>query len=200
MMVKICGITALDDALAAVDAGASAIGFNFYTRSPRYITPEAAAQIALKLPSDILQVGVFVNEAAAEMERIGNIVKLDVVQLHGDERPDEMPVLPRVWKAFRVTPEWTLQALEDWSAEAFLLDGPAPLRYGGSGTTFDWTSAVSIHKHIIVAGGLDASNVQLAIQQSRPWGVDACSRLESAPGKKDREKMRQFVKAALAEI
>lgn len=193
MMVKICGITNLEDALAAVDAGASALGFNFYAKSPRYITPQAAAEIASMIPAGVTKVGVFVN---AETEETARIAGLDVVQLHGDESPNAIPAAIRTWKAFRVTPEFTAQDLDQWPVEAFLLDSPSQL-YGGSGHTFDWRLARTAGRRIILAGGLDAYNVRAAIEQAQPYGVDACSRLESSPGRKDHQKVTQFIQAAL---
>ncbi len=194
MMVKICGITSMDDAQAAVDEGASALGFNFYKASPRYITPLAAAGITALLPKDILKVGVFVNEAPAEVDAIARTAGLDVVQLHGKETVDQVPAGYRVWKAFRVTPDFSANMLREFPAAAFLLDSPTEL-YGGSGHTFDWNLARNLGGRIILAGGLDASNVCQAVAVANPWGVDACSRLESTPGKKDRAKLTAFLRA-----
>ena len=193
MMVKICGITNLEDALAAVDCGASALGFNFYPKSPRYITPQAAAGIVSKLPARVTKVGVFVN---AETENDARIAGLDVVQLHGDESPSDVPANIRTWKAFRVTPQFDLKNLDAWHVEAFLLDSPSSA-YGGSGITFNWRLARHAGRKIILAGGLDAANVRAAIEQAQPFGVDACSRLESTPGRKDHQKVSQFIQAAL---
>ncbi len=193
MMVKICGITNLADALHAVESGASALGFNFYPKSPRYITPQDAAAIVSKLPADVTKVGVFVN---AETEETARIAGIDVVQLHGDESPDNIPENLRTWKAFRVTPEFNIESLDRWPVEAFLLDSPSSV-YGGSGNTFDWRLARAAGRKIILAGGLDASNVRVAIEQAQPFGVDACSRLESSPGRKDHQKVSQFIQAAL---
>ena len=198
MMVKICGTTNREDALAAAEAGATAIGFNFYRGSSRYIQPEQAAEIASRV--NLLKVGVFVNEAQAEMERIGELAGLDVIQLHGDETAALANQQPgRVWKAFRVTESWKADDLDSYTAEAFLLDTPASGNYGGSGKPFDWNRARGLKSKIILAGGLDAANVGAAIQAVSPWGVDACSRLELSPGRKDHNKMRRFIEAALAE-
>jgi phosphoribosylanthranilate isomerase len=198
MMIKICGITNREDAVAAVEAGASALGFNFYRGSVRYIDPRVASGIAVGL--NVAKVGVFVNESPAEIARIAELMGLDVIQLHGDESAETANQHQgRVWKAFRVTNGWSAGELEPYSAEAFLLDAPARGNYGGSGEPFDWTRARGIKKKIILAGGLDASNVADAIKEVRPWGVDSCSRLESSLGRKDHEKMRRFIAAALAE-
>ena len=198
MMVKICGITNRDDALAAAEGGAAALGFNFYRKSPRFIAPEDAARIIEALPAAVCKVGVFVNEPPQAVEQVAVQIGLDVAQLHGDESAATLPAGVRVWKALRVDASFGPATLESYRVEAFLLDAPSPDVYGGSGGTFDWSRAAGLGRKIIVAGGLDAGNVREAIRRARPWGVDACSRLESAPGKKDREKMRAFLRAALA--
>ncbi len=190
MMVKICGITNREDALAAIEGGASALGFNFYPASPRYIAPEAAAAITAALPKTVWKAGVFVDEPAGNVQRIARLAGLDVAQLHGSESPRQYPQGVRVWKAIRVGPALNLPDL--LPAEAVLLDGPA------SGQAFDWTHIPECPLKLIVAGGLDASNVRQAIEQVHPWGVDACSRLESSPGRKDHFKMAAFLKAAQA--
>ena len=194
MMVKICGITNRDDAMAAVEAGASAIGFNFYRESPRYIAPSGAALIAEKIPANVWKVGIFVSESAESVAKIVLNVGLDVAQLY--RRSEARGI--RVWRACRAN-EDILSGLKNDTVEALLLDAPAEDdgEYGGTGRTFDWSRAKGLPKKIIVAGGLDASNVGRAIEEAQPWGVDACSRLEKSPGLKDHEKMREFIKAAL---
>jgi phosphoribosylanthranilate isomerase len=196
MMVKICGITTWEDATAAVVAGATALGFNFYPKSPRYISPEDAAQIIETIPDGIVKVGVFVNEQPAKMQEIATLSGIEVLQLHGDETPESLTSFGgRIWKAFCVDENWNPDALYDCQTEAVLLDGP----HAGSGQPFDWTRAKGVGRKIILAGGLDASNVATAIRTARPWGVDACSRLESSPGRKDHKKMQRFIEAALSE-
>jgi len=195
MMIKICGITNQQDATAAIEGGATAIGFNFYSRSPRYIAPERAAEIASL--AGVRRVGVFVDEAPARIEQIAQMASLDVAQLHGAETAHGYPATLPVWKAVRVGPDFDFARLHDCPAEALLLDGPAGELFGGAGESFDWKLAAGAPKPIIVAGGLDASNVALAVALAHPWGVDACSRLESAPGKKDNRKMTDFLRAAL---
>jgi phosphoribosylanthranilate isomerase len=197
MILKVCGITTAEDAAAAIDAGATAIGFNFYPRSPRYIAPEQAAAIAT---AGVRRVGVFVNEAAARIEEIARIAGLDIAQLHGDELPGEYPRAIAVWKAARVGEGFTFAPYEDAPAEALLLDGPAAELYGGAGRPFDWQLAARSGKRIIVAGGLDAGNVARAIELAKPWGVDACSRIERVPGIKDHRKMIDFLVAAKAAL
>jgi phosphoribosylanthranilate isomerase len=193
MIVKVCGITNAEDASAAIEAGANAIGFNFYARSPRYITPEEAAQIPT---GGARRVGVFVNESAGQIAEIARIAELDTAQLHG-EGIVEFSAPIKIWKARQVTAAFELSPDVAANAEAILLDGPAGELYGGSGRTFDWALARAAAVRIIIAGGLDAANVAQAIAIARPWGVDACSRLEAAPGKKDHIKMQAFIQAAL---
>jgi phosphoribosylanthranilate isomerase len=179
MMIKVCGITRREDALAAVDAGASALGFIFYPGSPRYVTPEEAAELGDQL--DVWKVGIFVDEAPAAIGHAIRAAKLDVVQIYGGEAPNAR----RVWKAFRGTTTLPDGGCSVTSCEAILLDGP---QY--------FSLARGVAGKVIIAGGLDASNVREAMRVAEPWGVDASSRLESAPGIKDHEKVRQFVKAA----
>jgi phosphoribosylanthranilate isomerase len=192
MMVKICGITNCEDALAAVEAGASALGFNFYRDSPRYISPTGASMIAAKIPSTVWKVGIFVNETPETIARIALDAGLDVAQLYGTSEARGI----RVWRAIRAN-ESLLSHVNIETAEAVLVDTPSDDLHGGTGATFDWSRAKGLPKHIIIAGGLDASNVRSAIEQAQPWGVDACSRLEKSPGLKDHDKVREFVKAAL---
>ena len=192
MMVKICGITNREDALAAIEAGASAIGFNFYRESPRYISPTGASMIAAKIPANVWKVGIFVNETPETIATIALDAGLDVAQLYGTSEARGI----RFWRAIRAN-ESLLAHVNDETAEAVLLDTPSDDLHGGTGTSFDWSRAKGLPKHIIIAGGLDAINVRRAIEQAQPWGVDACSRLEKSPGLKDHDKIRQFVKAAL---
>ena len=194
MMVKICGITNQEDASAAADGGATAIGFNFWSHSARYLSAERAAEIATG--AGVRRVGVFVNEAPARIAEIARLARLDVAQLHGDEPVADYPPGIAVWKAARVDDRFDFNLWLDCRAEALLLDGPAGELYGGSGRTFDWQRAAAADKRIILAGGLDASNVAIAVQLAHPWGVDACSRIESEPGKKDHRKMLEFLRAA----
>lgn len=191
MIVKVCGITRREDALAAVEAGATALGFIFYEQSPRYVRPERAAELGDGL--DAWKVGVFVDEPPAAIDAVMRAARLDIAQVYGDCVPQN----GRVWRAVRVR---GVDAKEDWQAgslayladtcEAMLLDGVA------NGVSFDWKMARDAGEKVIIAGGLDASNVGEAIRVARPWGVDASSRLELAPGIKDREKVRQFIEAA----
>ena len=184
MIVKVCGITRREDALAAAEAGASAIGFIFYPDSPRYIQPEHAADLGAGI--DAWKVGIFVGEKPAHIAAVMRAAHLDVAQIYGSS---EAPAGARVWKAFRVT--GAVDAARAGGAEAVFLDS------AGNGIAFDWSLARGVADKVIVGGGLDASNVADAIRAARPWGVDASSRLETAPGIKDHNKVRAFVRAAL---
>jgi phosphoribosylanthranilate isomerase len=195
MIVKICGITNVEDAHAAVEAGASAIGFNFWPRSPRHLEPEAAPAVLAAVPKSVWKVGVFVDEPAENVTRIARELGLDVVQLHGSA---QAPASLRIWRAKNVNDDFDLNQIPG-GAEAFLFDAPAGERHGGTGTVFDWTKLEGVRYKFLLAGGLDGSNVGEAIRRLRPWGVDACSRLESAPGKKDHALMKTFIDRALAE-
>jgi phosphoribosylanthranilate isomerase len=194
MILKICGITSQEDADAAVEGGANAIGFNFYPKSLRYLAPESAARISTA--PGVRRVGVFVNDPAARIEEIARVARLEVAQLHGEETPEDYPSSLTVWKAARVANGFDIAAYDGLPAEALVLDGPAGDLYGGAGKSFDWRLVGVAARRIILAGGLDASNVALAVSLARPWGVDACSRIESSPGRKDHRKMNEFLQAA----
>jgi phosphoribosylanthranilate isomerase len=194
MMVKICGITNAADCLAAAGAGASAVGFNFYPRSPRYVSRDTARELAALLPAAVLRVGVFVDTPPETVIAVAEYVGLDIAQLHGGEAPVGL----RVWRAFRADRSSLAQDIAAGGAEAFLIDTPSTTLAGGTGTSFDWSIAAGLPGRIVLAGGLHEGNVGEAIRQARPWGVDACSRIERVPGKKDHEKMRRFVSAALS--
>jgi phosphoribosylanthranilate isomerase len=200
--VKICGITNWPDAQRAIEAGCDAIGFNFYPRSPRYVTPRAAAAIRSRLPKEITAVGVFVNESPVAVAELAGAIHLDYAQLHGEERPAAARAVARstpVIKAFRVGPRFHAGRIAGYPAAAFLLDGASPrgrLR-GGTGQTFDWTLARPAAQYgpIILAGGLTAANVAQAIRAAHPAAVDVASGVESAPGHKDLRKLRAFLDA-----
>ncbi|MBV9085639.1 MAG: phosphoribosylanthranilate isomerase [Acidobacteriaceae bacterium] len=191
-IVKVCGITREEDACIAVNAGANALGFNFYKKSPRYITPGRARQIAEAVPAKYLKVGVFVNESQEELLAAAGEAGLDVLQLYGENCavPDSEY---RVWRSI---PGASPTPARDRRIEAYLLDAATP-DYGGSGKAFDWSLAARFPYPAIIAGGLDSTNVAEAIAAAVPRGVDACSRLEFAPGKKDAQRLRAFLAAAL---
>ncbi|MBV8072340.1 MAG: phosphoribosylanthranilate isomerase [Acidobacteriaceae bacterium] len=192
-VVKVCGITNAEDVLAAVEAGANALGFNFYEKSPRAISPDTAREIAAGVPAGVLKVGVFVNCPPQRVHAVAAMVPLDVVQLHGERASG---VQLRTWRAVAVTAPLPLEESEP---EAYLLDSYSP-EYGGSGRTFDWRLARNAKSRLILAGGLDGANVARAVETARPWGVDACSRLEVSPGRKDPRRVRDFVEAAVASL
>jgi phosphoribosylanthranilate isomerase len=198
--IKICGITSAADAHAAIEAGANLIGFNFYSKSPRHISEDKAAEIRSKLPKKVKVVGIFVNRLPADVITLRSSIALDAVQLHGDESPETVaeiaPVVP-VIKAFRVEPEFPITALDEYSkAFAFLFDAAHTDQYGGTGRTTDWDVArrASLKHRIILAGGLKVENVAAAVRIVRPYGIDVASGVESSPGKKDHELLREFIK------
>lgn len=196
--VKICGITSLQDALTAVEAGADALGFVFFKESPRHIFPEQAAQIISQLPPFVQMVGLFVNEETTTVNEIANLCRLDLVQLHGDETAAYCrEITRRILKAFRVRSMNSLEAIRDYQVAGYLLDTFSPSFYGGTGTSFNWeiaAEAVKRHQRIILAGGLTPDNVTEAITQVRPWAVDVSSGVETTPGTKDHQKMRAFIR------
>ncbi|MBB3046252.1 phosphoribosylanthranilate isomerase [Litorivivens lipolytica] len=197
--VKICGITRVDDAIAAERAGADAIGLVFYPPSSRNVVPEPAAEIAAVLGAFTTTVGLFVNPEPAEVERVLASVRLDRLQFHGDESEDfcrqfGIPYL----KALRTRPGADLAALAaDYSSACgILLDSYKPGVAGGTGETFDWSLIPeSLRSSIILAGGLNPDNVAAAIQQVRPAAVDVSGGVESAPGIKSEDRIRAFIEA-----
>jgi len=193
--IKICGITNLEDALAAVEAGADALGFVFFEKSPRNILPEQAAAIIRRLPPFVQTVGLLVNEQVAVINSIADQCGLDIVQLHGEETPEFCAsVKRRVIKAFRVKDQSSLDQIGDYDVAACLLDTWSPAAHGGTGETFNWeiAAAAAASRCIILAGGLTPENVAEAVTAVRPYAVDVSSGVESAPGSKDRRKMFEF--------
>lgn len=198
--VKICGITNLDDAMAAVDFGADALGFVFFKGSPRYISQEGAGAIIRRLPSFITTVGVFVNESIDRIEDAIELTGIDVVQLHGDEPPEMCNLSRRVIKAIRVKSLESLDPLKNYKdmVSAFLLDTFTPDTFGGTGQRFNWDIAADAKQfgRIILAGGLTPDNIANAIRQVRPYGVDVSSGVEEKKGKKDHTKLKLFIERA----
>jgi phosphoribosylanthranilate isomerase len=192
-VVKVCGVTTEDDLETSIEAGANAIGFNFYGKSPRFLTAARARQIVRAVPGPYTKVGVFVNPTEDELMEIVSLVPLDVLQLHGEQSPGNWASSFRIWQGGHAA---MARNDLDPNVEAWLLDTPSA-QHGGSGQTFDWSLAADFPRRAIVAGGLDGSNVASAIRSAHPWGVDACSCLESSPGKKDRARIQAFVEAAL---
>ena len=205
VFVKICGITNLEDALVAIESGADALGFNFYERSPRYINPVDARRVVEQLPDSVMSVGVFVNEGEPEyVERIAEEVGLKAVQLHGDESPQYCRALKDrfVIKALRVSVDFELQSVMEYETDAILLDAFAGNARGGTGRVVDWRVARKVSElvpKLFLAGGLSPENISEAVALVKPFAVDACSSLESAPGRKDAERVRAFISAARAE-
>jgi phosphoribosylanthranilate isomerase len=199
IQVKICGITNAADALAAAKAGANLLGFNFYPKSPRYVTEAEAAKIRPLLPKKVKAVGIFVNAALAEAAALCKSLKLHAAQFHGDETPQEVAEMASslpVFKAFRVDPDFPLATLDEYpEAYAFLFDAAHTGQYGGTGHTTDWDVArrATVGRRIILAGGLNVENVAAAVRIVGPYGIDVASGVESEPGKKDHGRLREFI-------
>jgi phosphoribosylanthranilate isomerase len=202
--VKICGITNAEDARAACEAGVDAIGLNFYPRSPRALSVEKAVGLRALIPPGVQVFGVFVNADAGDVMEIFRVVRLDALQLHGDESPTTVAQLARiapVFKALRVGPDFSAGTLESCpGVSGFLFDTAdvGPGQYGGTGRLADWRVARQAARsyRVILAGGLNAENVAAAILQVRPYGVDVASGVEASPGAKDHAQLREFVREA----
>ena len=197
--IKICGIKTVEDALAAMDAGADLIGFNFYPRSPRYIDPGQCRDImaVMRKYSHIIYVGVFVNASAEEVRATLETAALTLAQLHGDETSQMVRSLEgKAFKAFRGVPQ-SLDGFARNNAPALLVDASVKGVYGGTGETADWSAAAGLAQQypLLLAGGLTPENVAEAVQRVRPWGVDVASGVEFAPGMKDLNKMKAFMQA-----
>lgn len=208
MYVKICGLTTLEDARAALDAGADLLGFTFYPPSPRYVTPERCAEIVRALRTDAPRaarhaprlVGLFVNASADDVAGVLDACGLDLAQLHGDEGVDVLQALGyRAYKAFRGNGhDHAAFADAGPGAPAFLVDAAVAGKFGGTGQTGDWDGAAQLARrhHVLLAGGLTADNVAEAVARVQPWGVDVASGVEAAPGKKDHAKVKAFIENA----
>lgn len=204
LRIKICGITREEDARAAIDAGADALGFVFVPGTPRFIEPERAAAIVHGLPPFVSRVGLFVNADPGFIRATLAEVRLDTVQLHGDESPQvgrDLRKQARVIQAFRVQGPETLDRLPAYrdSSDAWLLDAYVPGAAGGTGARFDWNLAVQardLGHPLILAGGLKPENIAEAVRQVRPFAIDVSSGVESAPGRKDPDKVRRLIEAA----
>lgn len=196
--IKICGIKTVRDALAAMDAGADLIGFNFYPKSPRHVEVGMCRNImsVVRQRGGVTCVGVFVNASVAEIRATMETCGLSLAQLHGDETPEFMKALDgHAYKAFRGIPA-DIGGFERQATPAFLIDASVKGLYGGSGVTADWDGAAQLAKQypLLLAGGLTPENVADAIRRVMPWGVDVASGVESTPGEKDAGKMIEFVK------
>jgi phosphoribosylanthranilate isomerase len=199
-MVKICGITRLEDAQIAAESGADAIGFIFFEKSARYILPEAAASISEKLPLHLARVGVFVNPSEQQVLQAISSCGLNILQFHGEEPPEFCTQFGLMsMKAFRVKDQESLQSMRNYHTDAWLLDSYNPKERGGTGETFDWSLAVQarqLGRPVVLAGGLKPENVAEAIQAVQPFGVDVSSGVEIAPGRKDPNRVREFISRA----
>jgi len=204
--IKICGIKTIDDALAAIDAGADYLGFNFYAKSPRFIEKNVCAEITSVLKKEyphIKLVSVFVNSSVDDVNNVLNTCSLDLAQLHGDETPEMVASFNgRAFKAIRLSEESVGTSVYPFAKQsvdspAFLVDASVKGLYGGSGVTADWNRAAELAKKypLLLAGGLTPENVAEAVGRVKPWGVDVASGVESAPGEKDASKMKAFVRA-----
>jgi phosphoribosylanthranilate isomerase len=197
--VKICGITNVDDALAAAEAGADAIGLMFYAKSPRFISIEQAQEISQSLPPYIMRVGVFVDPEPALVATAIAHCALTLLQFHGDESSDFCHQFGMMtMKAFRMKDASTLSQIANYKTDALLLDSYVAGKQGGTGEKFNWDLAVEAQKFgkpIFLSGGLTPENVGAAVEQVKPFGVDVSSGVESAPGKKDHKKIRDFIAA-----
>jgi len=198
MKIKVCGITTYEDASLALELGADALGFNFFPRSPRYLSPAAARSIIRRLPPFVLPVGVFVNEPEAIVSETARESGISVLQLHGDEPPEYCRRLSS-WtliKALRLGSSSAVPHAE-YPVQAYLLDAKDDTVFGGTGKTFDWSLGAEIKSRglpLILADGLNPGNVAEAVRRVRPYAVDVCSGVESAPGKKDASLLEAFVR------
>src|SRR5512138_3169048 len=197
VQIKICGITNIEDAMAAADAGADALGFVFHPASPRYVTPGRAREIIGSLPPALCTVGVFVNLSAPEVLQIAELCGLDFIQLHGSETREYCRRFPRerLIKALSFRSEDEFAIMADYPVRAFLVDAHDPVRFGGTGKTCDWNVAhkAAARHPLVLAGGLGTKNILAALEAVRPLAVDLSSGVESAPGKKDHEKIRAVI-------
>jgi phosphoribosylanthranilate isomerase len=199
--IKICGITRIEDAAVAIDAGADYLGFVFYAGSKRAVIPSVVQGILAALPAGVRGVGVFVNESPATIERVVTICNLYAVQLHGNETPNDYIGRGfKIWRAVRWENGAWKPNLAGWTAERWLVDAAAPGVYGGTGQAADWIAAAKLAavRPCLLAGGLTVETVSKAIRQVRPAGVDVSGGVESGPGCKDAGKIRAFIKAARA--
>jgi phosphoribosylanthranilate isomerase len=198
MKVKVCGITNYDDAAMALGCDVDALGFNFFPPSPRYIRPEEARRIVRRIPPFVATVGLFVNVANPhQVAETARLAGMQVIQLHGDETPEycrELADWPLI-KALRIGTDGISEKLEEYPVQGFLLDARDDVLFGGTGKSFDWRLAKDVWRirPIILAGGLKPDNVREAIRIVAPYGVDVCSSVESAPGKKDPGKLMEFM-------
>ena len=193
--VKICGITNLDDALAAVEMGADVLGFNFYPKSARYIEPDRAVEIIHSLPTFVDTAGIFVNAAAEQIAQIAERGVLNWIQLHGDESPNFCNALTwlhaRIIKALRIRYAEDIARADVYGTDAILLDAFTPAAYGGTGQQFDWSIIDNLYRRVFLAGGITPENAPEAVETG-VYAIDVCSGVEAEPGRKDHDKMRRL--------
>ena len=193
--VKICGITNVEDALAAIEMGADLLGFNFYPQSKRYVTPDQARAIIDKLPTFVDIAGIFVNAAGEHVRAVAKMCSLNWVQLHGDETPEYCDALrwisAKVIKAIRIKDAADIETANTFYTDAILLDAFHPEEYGGTGQKFDWNLVRRLQTRVFLAGGITPENAVEAVEVGA-YGIDICSGIESGPGKKDHEKMQKL--------
>ena len=196
MKVKVCGITNIEDAKLSCNLGADAIGLIFYEKSKRYIEPNKAKEILKHLPAFVMRVGVFVNETPEKINKISKEIKLNLIQLHGEESPEvivkiDLPVV----KAFRVKENFDYSLLKKYKNCSFLLDAYNDKEYGGTGKIFNWNKIpAGLKNKIILSGGVSVNNIEKIIKEISPAAIDVSSSLEIEPGKKDKNKLKQFFK------
>lgn len=198
--VKICGIRTLEEARAAVDAGADYLGFNFWPASRRYVSVETANSIICELPPFVSSIGVFVNESASRIREVARLAGLRAVQLHGDETPEFCAGLEGInrIKAVRIGSGFDPAIIKEYPVDSVLLDSQVRGSYGGTGRSFDWRLAIEAKRYasVFLAGGITIENVGEAILSVRPACIDVCSGVEAEPGRKDLEKVRDFMREA----
>jgi len=194
--VKVCGITNKKDAMFCIDHGADALGFVFYEKSPRYVSPDKAREIINSLPPFITNVGLFVNDTNETVKEICTTTKIDVLQFHGDEESDYVNLFKRkTIKAFRIKESIDKINFTDYNVDAYLLDSHSDAVYGGSGKNFSWEliKGHKFDKPVILAGGLNPENVVDAVNIVKPYAVDVSSGVEKAKGIKDHDKVKNFI-------
>ena len=199
--IKVCGITNLEDALAGLFSGASALGFVFYKQSPRFIEPLKARNISRILPKKILKVGVFVDEKAARVKRIAKLCGLDLLQFHGNESAEYVRKFKgyKVVKAFRLRKKLDLCGILKYRAFGYLFDTFSKNKAGGTGKKFNWNLLKNIDKirgQVFLSGGLTSANVKNAVKRLNPDWLDVSSSVESSPGRKGHKKVKEFIEAA----
>lgn len=199
--VKICGITNISDAIASVNSGCDALGFVFYKKSPRYITPKKASHIIRGIPKNVIKIGVFVNSREKIIKEIAKLCKLDILQFHGEESAGFCQKFKnyKIIKAFRIKDRIDWIDILRYKSFAYLFDAFAKSKIGGTGKRFNWDilrRPKNIKQPIFLSGGLNSRNVRRAVEKLHPDWLDVSSSVESHPGKKDRHKLKKFIQAA----